>query len=71
METIKFRTNIKCSGCVATVTPVLDEKIGKGNWQVELDSPEKFLTITPNEQINIPQLVKAVESTGYKLEMVH
>ena len=71
METIKFKTTIKCSGCVATVTSVLDEKVGKGNWQVDIQSPEKFLTITPKEPINEAQLVKAIESAGYKLENVH
>jgi copper chaperone len=71
MEMIKFRTTIKCSGCVATVTPVLDEKVGKGNWQVDIQSPEKFLTITPGEPVNVAQLAKAIESVGYKLENVN
>ena len=71
METIKFRTTIKCSGCVAKVTPVLDENVGKGNWQVDILSPEKFLTITPKEPLNEAQLANAIESVGYKLENVN
>ncbi|MHA4843598.1 heavy-metal-associated domain-containing protein [Flavitalea antarctica] len=70
METLKFKTTIKCSGCVAAVTPVLDSKVGKDNWQVDIQSPEKILTIDTNEAINETQLVKAIESIGYKAERI-
>jgi copper chaperone len=71
METLKFKTTIKCSGCVAAVTPVLDEKVGKDNWQVDIESPEKILTISPGAPINEAQLVRAIEATGYKAERVN
>jgi copper chaperone len=70
METLKFKTTIKCAGCIATVTPVLDEKLGKDNWQVDIQSPEKILTIAPNATVDEAQLVKAIESAGYKAERV-
>jgi hypothetical protein len=28
---MKFKTNIKCDGCIATVTPILDHAVGAGN----------------------------------------
>lgn len=66
METLKFKTNIKCSGCIATVTPHLNESIGEGNWQVDLNNPSKVLTIgveTSEEKVK-----EAVEKAGYKAE---
>jgi hypothetical protein len=29
MDTTKFKTNIKCSGCVEKVTPFLNESLGE------------------------------------------
>ena len=45
METLKFKTNIKCSGCIATVTPFLNKTVGAENWQVDIQAPEKTLTV--------------------------
>lgn len=66
MEAIKFKTNIKCSGCVATVTPFLNEVVGKDSWQVDVNDPSKVLTIT-NEQDAV-KVIQAVEKAGYKAE---
>ena len=46
MEQLKFKTNIKCSGCVASATPFLDEAAGHGNWSVNLEDTTKTLTVT-------------------------
>ena len=45
METKKFKTNIKCSGCVATVTPHLNEAVGEANWNVDITDPAKILSV--------------------------
>jgi copper chaperone len=60
METVKFKTSIKCMGCVATVTPYLNEAVGEHNWQVDLQSPEKVLTV------NIDDTDKNKETTVIK-----
>lgn len=68
METLKFKTNIKCSGCIATVTPHLNESIGEGNWQVDLNNPSKVLSIaveTSEEKVK-----EALEKAGYKAELL-
>lgn len=66
METLKFKTNIKCSGCIATVTPHLNETIGEGNWQVDLNNPSKVLTI--GVEASEEKVKEAVEKAGYKAE---
>jgi copper chaperone len=70
METIKFKTTIKCSGCVAKVTPVLNQTVGEDNWEVDLQSPDKLLTIASEEEINPADVVKAMETAGYKAEKI-
>ncbi len=68
MENLKFRTTIKCSGCVANVTSALNETVGAENWNVDIQNPEKILTITKDESISEEQVIKAVQKAGYKAE---
>lgn len=63
METLKFKTNIKCSGCIATVTPVLDKTAGKDNWKVDLEDPNKTLTIVTDASDE--QVAAALKEVGY------
>lgn len=67
METTQFKTNIKCSGCIATVTPVLNNIAGADNWQVDLASPDKVLSISA-VNIDKSEIRNALEKAGYKAE---
>lgn len=66
METKKFKTNIKCTGCIATVTPYLDEAVGKQNWEVDLTDPSKILTVKTENDKDV--VIQALEKAGYKAE---
>lgn len=68
METIKFKTTIKCSGCVAKVTPFLNEALGEGKWEVNLDDPARVLSVTGEKDES--KVVKALEKAGYKAERI-
>lgn len=68
MNTIKFKTNIKCTGCLAQVSPALNETAGKDNWQVNLESPDKILTVSTD--LNPEELIDAVKSAGYTAEQI-
>ena len=67
METQKFKTNIKCEGCIAAVTPHLNETVGENNWQVDINNPNKILTVK-NDGISEAEVLKAVQKAGYKAE---
>lgn len=71
METLKFKTTIKCSGCVAAVTPVLDKTVGKDNWKVDTEIPEKILSINSPQEVSEADLIKAIASAGYKAERIN
>ena len=43
MEEIKLKTTIKCSGCIATATPFLNEAVGENNWTVDVQNPDMVL----------------------------
>ena len=66
MNTIKFKTTIKCSGCVAKVTPFLDAALGEDNWEVDVNDPAKVLTVVAEKDER--SVVEAVQKAGYKAE---
>lgn len=66
METLKFKTTIKCSGCVAKVTPYLNEAVGENKWEVDYNNPSKILTVVGEEDKT--KVIRALEQAGYKAE---
>jgi copper chaperone len=70
MNTLKFKTNINCSGCQAKVTPFLDESVGKENWEVNTQTPDKILTVTTNE-INESDIINTLKKAGFVAEIIN
>lgn len=66
MNTLKFKTNIKCGGCLATVTPFLNHTAGEENWQVDLDNAQKVLTV--NSDKTEGEIISAVKQAGFEAE---
>jgi copper chaperone len=66
METLKFKTNINCGGCIASVTPVLNglEEIQK--WNVDTASPDKILTIEAASPLSAEKVSDALKGKGYQ-----
>ena len=70
MNKYQFKTNIKCSGCVATITPHLNGEKDIRNWEVDTVNPDKILTIEA-EQLKENQLKNLVEKAGFRAEKVN
>ena len=43
--TRRFKTNLRCGGCVAAVKPHLDREPGVARWEVDVGSPDRTLTV--------------------------
>lgn len=69
MKKMKFKTNINCSNCLAKVTPFLDKKVGKELWSVDIDNPDKILTID-SDDLTTDDIVKTVKRTGFEAEAI-
>lgn len=67
METLKFKTNVKCDACVAKITPHLEKVEGLENWEVDLKDPERTLTATVSNGGG-EQIKKALSEAGYQAE---
>ncbi|HVU55430.1 MAG TPA: heavy-metal-associated domain-containing protein [Puia sp.] len=67
MNTLQFKTNINCGGCVARVTPRLNETKGIVSWKVDTDNPDKILTVE-TETLGSEAIVEAVKKVGFNIE---
>ena len=65
MRTIQFKTNINCSNCVAKVKPFLDKKEGIQKWEVDINNPDKILTVE-TDSLTAEDIEKTVKRTGFE-----
>ena len=69
MKKLRFKTNINCTGCIAKVSNQLDETVGKGNWNVDINNPDKPLTVM-NTDKTVNDVSDAIKKAGFKAEPV-
>ena len=69
MKTLKFKTNIHCSGCVRAVTPFLNGDKGISQWEVDTQSDDKILTVQ-GDQITADTVVSLIEDAGFSIEPI-
>jgi copper chaperone len=67
MTTLRFKTNINCGGCIARVTPRLNEVKGIASWKVDTDNPDKILTVETETLSNEP-IIEAVKKVGFNIQ---
>lgn len=70
MDTIQFKTNIKCGGCIDTVTPHLNALTAVEEWTVDTNVPEKILTVKGDAAAITPQVIAALQKAGYSAEVI-
>lgn len=69
-DTLKFKTNVKCKNCVAKISPFLDESEKISEWNVDLESPDRVLTVTGNG-ISEEYIKNTLLKAGYKAEKLN
>jgi copper chaperone len=67
MDKYQFKTTINCSGCVAKVTPHLNANTNIKNWEVDINNPDKVLTVEA-ENLKQEEVKSLVEKLGFKAE---
>ncbi len=63
--TRQFRTNLRCGSCVAAIKPHLDDALGVDRWMVDIESPNKTLTVDADSPIKAVK--EAVAQAGYQV----
>ena len=69
MEKEELKTTINCGGCVATVTPHLNQIKGIEKWSVDTTNPQKILTVEASE-LRPEVIVEKLKEAGYKAELL-
>lgn len=69
MDTLKFKTNINCSGCIKAVTPHLEHTQGINSWKVDTEDPVKILTVEA-EGVDADDVIEAIQKAGFKAETI-
>ena len=69
MASFEFKTNINCNGCIATVTPFLNSEIEIKSWHVDIQNPNKILTVE-SETLAKEKIIARVKDAGFKIETI-
>jgi copper chaperone len=69
MEQIKLKTSLKCNGCLATVTPYLNQLEGLGEWSVDLSDPNRTLTAEVSG-ICADDVIAVIGKAGFSAEKI-
>jgi len=67
-KTLKFKTTLKCGGCIAAVTPYLNAMEGIGSWSVDTSVPDKILTVE-STGATAGQIIEKLQLAGYRGEI--
>ena len=66
MQTLKFKTNINCGGCIKAITPTLNGEKAIETWQVDTASPDKILTVATD--LSADQVQALIEHAGFEAQ---
>ena len=67
MKTLKFKSNINCTGCLSKATPVLNEEKAIEKWDVDLESDDRILTVETSN-LDAEKVKQTVQKAGFNLE---
>lgn len=67
MKKQQFKTTIKCTGCLAKVTPFLNEKLLPEEWKVDIFTPSKILTVE-TDKVTAEEIEAKVQEAGFQIE---
>ena len=74
MQTLRFKTDLKCAGCMYAIKPYMDALEGIESWDVDLDSKEKIVEVVTKTATK-DEIKKAIEDAiseaGYSAELVN
>ena len=71
MKKLDFKTNINCENCIRSVTPFLNEVGSIDHWKVDINNPEKILSVEFEEDGNAEEVMDAVKKAGFDIAEKH
>lgn len=68
MEKIVLKTDLSCKHCVMRVEPVLKAEKGVANYSIDLEHPDKLVTIS-SDGADINSIIAKFKTVGYTAEI--
>ena len=59
METMTFKTNAKCMGCLAKIEEILQGKMNREEWNLDL-----------SDKLAAGEIVELISKAGFKIEQM-
>ena len=69
MEKVVLRTDLGCKHCVIKVEPVLKNETGIVDYSIDLEHPDKLVTIF-SESADINKVISKFNNAGYMAEKI-
>lgn len=69
MAIYKFKTDIKCGGCLDKVRPHLDGKEEISRWEIDLTDPARVL-IVESDNVHAEEVVDIIKKAGFKADPI-
>ena len=70
MKKYQFKTNIHCEGCIEKVAPYLNANNEIRSWSVDIQNPNKILTIETDNLTN-EMIKEIVKKAGYDVKEIN
>lgn len=73
MQSLRFKSSLKCAGCVHAIKPFMERINGIVLWNVDLTSPDKTIDVVStvaNKKEIVEEIQNAVRAAGYKAEII-
>lgn len=64
MQTLKFKTNINCGGCVAKAEPFFNAESTISEWNVDTSTADKILTVK-GEKLDSDEIKELIKKAGF------
>jgi len=66
MESLRFKTSLKCSGCINAIKPGMDSLVASDAWKVDLENPDRVLEVQAGEEKS-GAVIDVVKKAGYQI----
>jgi len=73
MKTLRFKSSLKCNGCVNAIKPAMEAIDDVKSWRVFLDVSDKIIEIETegSEEKVSKEVQEAVTKAGYRIEQIN
>lgn len=73
MKILKFKSSLKCDGCVNAIKPFMDSLAEIDSWNVDLNNPDKIIEVNTSEESDnmlSDKISKGIAEIGYTTEKI-